>query len=221
MLVSVRTVVSVSKRIQMRINSSLRINDLLFLLELSQFCWSHCKVRLICSTNTYWSRAMFQQSEDYLGGQESGKRDCVTVRSFIGLCRGKMCLYFLKCICFYYFFTGQKSALYCVYTAISPATNFRIWKEGSYISFCDCHNKLLRTCWLTTTETFAHQMWKPEVWNQTGVWPCQGLLPSRGSWGQSILCPSSLWCFLTCDCLTPGSASQVASPPRLLCVSSP
>lgn len=154
-------------------------------------------------------------------GDKKVEKDCVTVRSFIGLCRGKMCLYFLKCICFYYFFTGQKSALYCVYTAISPATNFRIWKEGSYMSFCDCHNKLLRTCWLTTTETFAHQMWKPEVWNQTGVWPCQGLLPSRGSWGQSILCPSSLWCFLTCDCLTPGSASQVASPPRLLCVSSP
>ena len=124
-------------------------------------------------------------------------------QEFIGLCRGKMCLYFLKYICYYYFFTGWKSALCSVYTTISPATNFRICKEGSYISFCDCHNKLLQTCWLTTTQTFVHQMWKPEVWNQ-GISRAT-LPPGAPGDNPSFVLPAygGFRCFLTRACLTP------------------
>ena len=151
-------------------------------------------------------------------GDKKVEKDSLTVRSFIGLCRGKVCLYFLKLSVFT--ISSQARSQHCaVYTSISPATNFRIWKEGSYISFCDCHNKLLQTCWLTTTEIFVHQMWKPEVWNQ-GISRAT-LPPGAPGDNPSLALPAhgGFRCFLTCDCLTPGSASLVASPPHLLCMS--
>ena len=71
-----------------------------------QFCWRHCsQVDLL---NKYLLITGYVPAIRRLpcGTRRWKKPGCVTVRSFIGLCRGKMRLYFLKYICICYYFTG-------------------------------------------------------------------------------------------------------------------